>query len=133
MKAVADAAASKKAAVSTAAKSLAGAKVEGIAGKGLAPSFTSITGANVIANNVEEGVKISSAGDVNNLISQNSIYANGKLGINLVGGAEDANGVTANDANDSDTGPNLLQNYPLVTSAITNGGSTTISGCSIRI
>jgi CSLREA domain-containing protein len=128
MKAVADTSASTKVAGRTAAKALTGAKVQGIAGKGLAPSFTSITGANVIANNVEEGVKVSSPGDINNLISQNSIYANGKLGINLVGGAEDAKGVTANDTNDSDTGPNLLQNYPVVTSAITNGGSTTISG-----
>jgi hypothetical protein len=114
-----------------AAKALAGAKVTGAATSksgGIGPRVTIITGANVIANNAEEGVKVSSAGDINNLISQNSIYANGKLGINLVGGAEDANGVTANDTNDSDTGPNLLQNYPVVTSAINSGGSTTING-----
>jgi len=35
--------------------------------------------------------------------------------INLAGGTEDPNGVTANDSEDSDTGPNNLQNYPLIT------------------
>ncbi len=50
-------------------------------------------------------------------ISGNAIYANGGIGINLVGGTEDAQGVTANDPGDGDTGPNYLQNYPVITSS----------------
>ncbi len=47
-----------------------------------------------------------------NAIRGNSIYANGTIGIDL-----NNDSVTANDALDADTGPNGLQNYPLVASA----------------
>jgi hypothetical protein len=59
-------------------------------------------------------------------ILQNSIFSNALLGIDLGG-----DGPTPNDggtADDSDTGPNGLQNTPLLKSAITSGGSTTIKG-----
>ena len=59
-------------------------------------------------------------------ILQNSILSNTLLGIDLGG-----EGPTPNDggtADDSDTGPNGLQNTPLLKSAITSGGSTTIKG-----
>jgi titin len=65
---------------------------------------------------------------INNAILGNSIFSNGGLGIDLVGGSEDACGVTANDNCDTDTGPNNLQNYPVLTSAHSGGGSTTIQG-----
>ncbi len=48
-----------------------------------------------------------------NAIRGNSIYANGTIGIDL-----NADGVTANDALDADAGPNGLQNYPLIRSAV---------------
>lgn len=80
------------------------------------PQTVTVNGGNVIAFNVDDGVKISSAGDLNNLISQNSIYSNGKLGINLVGGTESAE-VTDNDIGDGDPGPNNLQNFPAITDA----------------
>jgi hypothetical protein len=38
------------------------------------------------------------------------------------------NGVTANDAGDGDTGANNLQNFPVLSSSSSLGGSTTISG-----
>ncbi|MFN3452958.1 MAG: hypothetical protein ACK4ZE_12455, partial [Sphingorhabdus sp.] len=45
----------------------------------------------------------------NAAIFSNRIYANGSLGIDL-----NNNGVTANDTNDSDFGPNLLLNFPQI-------------------
>src|SRR5205807_8631857 len=58
-----------------------------------------------------------------NVISSNSIFNNTALGIDLGG-----DGVTANDANDADTGPNNLQNFPVFNSAVSSGGSTAIHG-----
>ncbi|MEZ5728895.1 MAG: right-handed parallel beta-helix repeat-containing protein [Burkholderiaceae bacterium] len=58
-----------------------------------------------------------------NALLANSIYQNGDLGIDLNG-----DGVTANDAGDGDTGANGLQNYPVLTSASSSGGNTTIVG-----
>ncbi len=56
-------------------------------------------------------------------ISRNSIYSNAMLGIDLA-----PQGVTPNDSCDTDTGPNELQNYPVLTSASSNGSSTTVVG-----
>ena len=54
----------------------------------------------------------------------NSIFSNDSLGIDLGG-----DGVTANDGpGDPDTGPNNLQNYPVITSANTGQRATTIKG-----
>jgi len=53
----------------------------------------------------------------------NSIHDNGGLGIGL---AED--GVTPNDAGDPDLGPNLLQNFPVISLATSNGVSTSVTG-----
>ncbi|HEY3662908.1 MAG TPA: hypothetical protein VGL24_07125, partial [Chthoniobacterales bacterium] len=53
----------------------------------------------------------------------NSIFSNSGPGIDLGG-----NGVTPNDAGDGDTGPNNLQNFPVITSASIAGGSATIAG-----
>ena len=58
-----------------------------------------------------------------NPILRNSIYSNGKLGIDL-----GADGVTANDPGDVDTGPNNLQNYPVLNSALSGPNGITIHG-----
>ena len=91
---------------------------------------------NRIANNGGWGVAVvvdggTPVGDpTGNRISQNTIYNNGQVGIDLtpiVSGTQ-VYGVTANDAGDADAGPNNLQNFPVVTGAIVNGASTTITG-----
>jgi CSLREA domain-containing protein len=74
---------------------------------------------NVIANNGQAGVAVVSG--TGNSILGNSINANGALGIDL-----GANGVTANDASDSDGGPNGFQNFPIITDARGDGLSGTL-------
>ena len=81
--------------------------------------------ANKIANNSNFVVHIANGGvgATNAVITRNSIYNNDDLGIDL-GGA----GVQMNDADDSDTGPNYLQNFPVVNFAKAANGKTTIKG-----
>jgi hypothetical protein len=54
----------------------------------------------------------------------NSIFSNTSTGIDLA----DPFGITANDTGDPDFGPNMLQNYPLLSSVIHSGGNTTFEG-----
>jgi hypothetical protein len=56
-------------------------------------------------------------------ISQNSIFSNKGLGIDL-----GYDGVTTNDAGDGDPGPNDFQNFPVLTSITTNGSNTVVQG-----
>ncbi len=50
------------------------------------------------------------------------------LGINLLGGSQNGFGVTANDGTDGDSGPNALQNFPTLTSAVASGSQIQIKG-----
>ncbi|MDB6116726.1 MAG: hypothetical protein JWO08_507 [Verrucomicrobiaceae bacterium] len=77
---------------------------------------TTVTG-NTIAYNSRDAVNISQATAVKNVVRQNWTYSNGGLGINLVNAYDAPSGRTGNDAGDSDTGPNNLQNAPVLTSA----------------
>jgi len=73
-------------------------------------------------------------------VSQNSFSSNGGatavsgLAIDLDPNTRDPNalgtpnGVTLNDANDADTGPNGLLNYPIIASAIIANGELTVTG-----
>jgi hypothetical protein len=60
----------------------------------------------------------------------NQIHDNVKLGIDLFPGSFGNFGgeVTPNDAGDGDTGPNNLQNYPVLTSVSSSAGTTSIAG-----
>ncbi|WP_290642478.1 DUF4347 domain-containing protein, partial [Aquabacterium sp.] len=76
---------------------------------------------NIIAGNGGAGIAI--VGGTGNLFYRNSIYSNTGIGID-----QGNDGVTANDYNDGDGGANYLNNYPVITSVVTNGSTTTITG-----
>ncbi|HXU35479.1 MAG TPA: LamG-like jellyroll fold domain-containing protein, partial [Blastocatellia bacterium] len=66
---------------------------------------------------------------VGNKFTRNSIYSNAGLGINLLPppfGTID--GVTPNDSCDSDSGGNFLQNFPVLTSATSDGMNVNVVG-----
>ncbi len=58
-------------------------------------------------------------------IRGNRIFENQPLGIDLAGQPD---GVTPNDPGDADTGPNELQNYPMITSIVPGASTTHIEG-----
>lgn len=80
---------------------------------------------NVIAHNANDGIAVTTGIlATGNLISHNSIFANGDLGIDLGG-----DGPTPNDPDDVDvSNANDFQNYPVITSATFGGPDTTIVG-----
>lgn len=77
--------------------------------------------ANTIAFNSGTGVLVATGGG--NSVRGNSIFSNGELGIDL-----DTHGVTPNDVSDSDVGANNRQNFPVITSVLSVGNSTTMQG-----
>ncbi|HEU5250068.1 MAG TPA: hypothetical protein VFW15_08775 [Thermoanaerobaculia bacterium] len=83
----------------------------------------SAAASNVIRTNGGDGVTVISSRAVLNAIRGNAISSNAGLGIDL-----DDDGVTQNDPVDADTGPDLLQNFPSLTSASSAGGVTTVHG-----
>lgn len=77
---------------------------------------------NVIAFNLGAGVLVDSG--TGNFIQANSFFSNGGLGIDLA-----PSGVTPNDAGDGDSGPNGLQNFPVLTTANgAVGGGSNVQG-----
>jgi hypothetical protein len=81
---------------------------------------------NVIAFNVGAGVAVGldvTDGSSGNRISGNSIHDNGGLGIDL-----GSDGVSLNVACGAGQGPNLLQNFPVLTSAARSGASVKVQG-----
>ncbi len=66
---------------------------------------------------------------VGNAIRGNSIFSNTGSGINLIGAVfPGPAGVSLNDNTDLAVGPNHLQNFPVLSSAITSNGFITIQG-----
>jgi hypothetical protein len=84
------------------------------------------SGANIIAYNTLAGIEIDGT-SIRNAIRGNSIHHNTTMGFDLSVAAY-VDGVTLNDSGDSDSGPNLLQNYPVLTNVTSVGGQTTITG-----
>jgi hypothetical protein len=99
-----------------------GVLLGGCSGTRISTEGTNPASRNIIAFNGLAGVSIE-GGAIGNSVRGNSIYGNGGLGINL-----DVFGVTANDLGDGDTGPNNLQNFPVITAAASDGTNTTING-----
>ena len=84
--------------------------------------------ANIIAGNSADGIDHRSTGTANSFLG-NSIYSNGGIGIDLAhdgATSNGANGVTANDALDPDSGSNNFLNFPELTAAMVNGGTVTV-------
>lgn len=78
---------------------------------------------NVIAYNADNGVDLDATSGNENRISGNSIYSNDDLGIDL-----NSDGVTTNDVGDTDSGPNQRQNFPELTSVLTDGATIFVTG-----
>ena len=89
------------------------------AGAGNVIAFTT-DGPGVLLGVDEGGIGVSQSP-----ILGNRIFSNGALGIDLAPGGTE--GVTPNDVGDADSGPNGLQNFPVVTANVA-AGSATISG-----
>ena len=87
---------------------------------------TGVGAGNTIAFNAGSGVSVISGigSDVSgNAILGNSIFSNGGLGIDLNG-----DGVTPNTPGGPHTGPNNLQNFPVLTSVATTATDTVVTG-----
>ncbi|MEO6025233.1 MAG: hypothetical protein ABIR79_00005 [Candidatus Binatia bacterium] len=83
---------------------------------------------NIIANSFLAGVVVRNTARV--AILGNSLFGNGTDPNTIGHPGIDLNNdeVTANDACDPDGGPNGLQNYPVITTVVSDGAGTTISG-----
>jgi len=78
-------------------------------------------GGNTIAYNAGDGVFVESGTGIP--VRANRVFGNGGLGVDLA-----PDGVTGNDPGDPDTGPNNLQNFPVLTSASSPGSTTIVQG-----
>ncbi len=76
---------------------------------------------NLIAGNTGPGIIVLGDSATGNTIARNSTYDNGTLGIDL-----GFDGVTANTPGGPHTGPNNLQNFPVLSGALRDYGSTTV-------
>lgn len=88
---------------------------------------------NVIAYNARAGIRLSSIGDTGNLVSNNRLSRNRIFDNRATGGPGlgidiAIDGITPNDALDSDPGPNGKQNYPELDSVVRNVGTVDFNG-----
>ena len=89
---------------------------------------------NVLYANGGPGIVLRGGNSSGNLITQNSIYANGTtadaLGIDLDDSNKMGDGPTINDNGDGDNGPNGLINFPIIESSYISGSDLIIVGWS---
>ncbi len=78
---------------------------------------------NLIAHNGGDGIWVDATAAGGNALLGNTIYSNSGQAIDL-----GADGIAPNDLGDGDTGPNALQNFPVLSSANSNATGTTIAG-----
>ncbi len=78
---------------------------------------------NIIAFNGGDGVALATDGGINNYVDPNYIHDNGGLGVDI-----NDDGPTPNDDLDVDAGPNEMQNYPVLTSAVAEFGGLKVTG-----
>ncbi|MEM9132958.1 MAG: hypothetical protein AAF962_18850, partial [Actinomycetota bacterium] len=76
---------------------------------------------NLIRNSSSNALHLDNAFSGELAVLGNSIAGSNSLGIEL-----GADGITANDADDGDSGPNGLLNYPVITSAAESGGTVIV-------
>jgi len=89
---------------------------------------------NIIAFNAGAGILLNDTSTtLRNRLSRNSIFSNGTIGIDLSLNPDPPgrDGVTLNDPGDADTGPNNLQNYPVITSADIDGNGDLLIGYNV--
>ena len=89
---------------------------------GAANNAIGVASGNLIAFNAK-GVVVTGPGSTGNAIETNAIFSNTGLGIDL-----NDDGVTANTPGGPHSGPNNLQNYPVLTSALSSSGTTNVTG-----
>ena len=97
------------------------------AGADAVPMIT-LPGGNVIAFNGASGVHIEGDQTVANTVRGNRVHSNAGLEIDLVAVSDASSGVTPNDLNDTDGGPNGLLNSPIVESVSFSAAGATITG-----
>ncbi len=87
---------------------------------------------NIIATNGGAGIILAGGNTSGNLISQNSIYANGTtadaLGIDIDQSDGLGDGITLNDNGDADNGPNGAINFSIISAAYISGTNLVVKG-----
>ncbi|SDN13358.1 CUB domain-containing protein [Kriegella aquimaris] len=94
----------------------------------------SVVNDNIITSNGGAGIVLVGGNTSGNLISQNSIYANGtitaSLGIDIDQTNQMGDGVTLNETGDADNGPNGVINFPIISGVYISSTNLTIEGWS---
>ncbi len=85
-------------------------------------SIGSAVGNSATIGNTGDGIRVLNASTGVSIL-QNTIVGSSDIGIDLAN-----NGASLNDTGDGDTGPNGLQNFPVLTTATTTSAGTTIVG-----
>ena len=105
-----------------------------MAGVGIADSANNTVGGtaadagNTIANSGFDGIAVSGATSTSNALLGNVYRNNGNLSIDVVDNGPNNTPALGQDVGDADTGPNNLQNFPVLTSAATTGAQVTVYG-----